>query len=254
MAKVEETYTEAPYLLEEKRETLEKTVSAAIDAYFTKIANAWIAGDWREALTDVTETGTNVIATAVGPAAVKVAAGSLARLAPVEAAWSAKVAGAYDKAGAALDAVSASIERAKIAAKALAEVVPGYRFTLAEMTKFFGVSAKEADWIGNFTKAKKISLVFRSRAEESLAWLDKGAMLKPYWVKAKTVSWVDVEYLGYKADDVGRVIMRKPPTLKVLEAELEAAKLESGTPEYQTVIERWQTRDKNYAHEIEEME
>jgi hypothetical protein len=48
--------------------------------------------------------------------------------------------------------------------------------------------------------------------------------------------------------------MRKPPTLKVLEAELEAAKLESGTPEYQTVIERWQTRDKNYAHEIEEME
>ncbi len=254
MAKVEEAYTEAPYLLEEKRETLEKTVSAAIDAYFTKIANAWIAGDWREALTDVTETGTNVVATAVGPAAAKVAAGTLARLAPVEAAWSAKVAGAYEKAGAALDAVSASIERAKIAAKALAEVVPGYRFTIAEMTKFFGVSAKEADWISAFTKAKKVSLVFRSRAEESLAWLDKGAMLKPYWVKAKTVSWVDVQYLGYKAEDVGRVIMRKPPSLEVLEAELEAAKLESGTPEYQTVIERWQTREKNYAHEIEEME
>lgn len=194
-------------------------MSAAIDAYFTKIANAWIAGDWREALTDVTETGTNVVATAVGPAAAKVAAGTLARLAPVEAAWSAKVAGAYEKAGAALDAVSASIERAKIAAKALAEVVPGYRFTIAEMTKFFGVSAKEADWISAFTKAKKVSLVFRSRAEESLAWLDKGAMLKPYWVKAKTVSWVDVQYLGYKAEDVGRVIMRKPPSLEVLEAE-----------------------------------
>lgn len=254
LAKVEAAYTEAPYLLQESHEKLEQIVSSAIDAYFTKIAVAWIAGDWRDALTDVTDTGTNVAATALGPAAVKVAAGSLARLVPVEAAWSAKAASAYEKVGAGLESVSAAIERAQTAAKALAEVLPGYRFTVAELSKFFGVSAKEADWISAFTKAKKISLVFRSRAEESLAWLDKGAMLKPYWIKAKTVSWVDVQYLGYKAEDVGRVIMRKPPPLADLEAELAAAKLDSGTPEYQTVIERWQTREKNYAHEIEEME
>ncbi len=254
LGKVEESFYETPYLIDESREKLEKTVSAAIDAYFTKIANAWIAGDWREALQDVAETGTNAGATLVGPAALKVAAGSLSRLEPVAAAWKASAAAAFDRVGSSLDAVASSIEEAKAAIAELAKVLPGYEYTVAELSRYFGVDAKEADWISEFTKSNKISLVFRSRAEESLAWLEKGGMLKPYWVKAKTVSWVDVEFLGYKAKDVGRVIMREPPSLNVLKDELKVKSIAEGTPEYQTVYERWETRTKNYAKEIKEME
>jgi hypothetical protein len=254
LAKVEEGYLETPYLIDEKRQKLEQTVSNAIDAYFAKIYTAWTVGDWRDAIQDVTETGTNVLATAVGPAAVKVAAGTLARLPAAADALAARAASLSDQVGAGLQSVSAAIEPATTAIKALAEVLPGYRYTVGELTKFFGVSAKEADWMSAFTKAKKISLVFRSRAEESLAWLDKGAMLKPYWVKAKTVSWADVKFLGYSGEDVGRVVMRKPPaTLEEFEASI-VGKAEKGTPEYQTAIERWETRSKSYNKEIAEME
>jgi hypothetical protein len=254
MAKVETAYLETPYLLEESKEKLEQTISNAIDAYFGKIATAWIAGDWREALQDVTETGTNVGATALGPAALKVAAGTMGRMSLVADAWTAKAASAYEKVAAELAAASSKIEPAVNALKALKDVLPGYRFTIPELQKFFGVSATEADWLSEFTKAKKISVVFRSRAEESIEWLKKGAMLKPYWVKAKNVSWLDVQWLGYKAEDVGRVVMREPPSLAYVEADLAENGVTAGTTEYQEVIERWQERKSNYLKELHEME
>jgi len=253
-AKVEAAYTEAPWLLPKGLGALYHAVDGAVGAYFTKISNAWHAGDWREALTDVADTGTNVAALAFGPAALKLASGGLTRLAPVADAWAAQLASRFTKVDEALQAASKAIEPALTAVKSLAEVTPGFEFKIPQLQKFFGVSAREADWLAGFAKAKKISIVFRSRAEESLAWLKKGAMLKPYWVKAKNVSWLDVQYLGYKAEDVGRVVMREPPSIASLESELEVAGVRKGSTEYQEVLERWEERSKDYHKELKEME
>jgi hypothetical protein len=253
-AKVEAAYAEAPWLLPKVAGQLYNAVNGAVGEYFSKVSKAWYAGDWREALTDVADTGTNVAALAFGPAALKVAAGTLTRLAPVADAWAAGLSAKFTKIGEGLQAATKVIEPATNALRALADVIPGYPYTIRELATFFGVDAKEADWLSEFVKAKKISVVFRSRAEESIAWLKKGAMLKPYWVKAKTVSWLDVQYLGYKAEDVGRVVMRKPPEFGWLTKELAAQGVEDGTPEYTEVIERWQTREKNFKKELGEMQ
>ncbi len=253
-AKVETAYAEAPWLLPKAAGQLYTAINGAVGEYFGKISKSWYAGDWREALTDVADTGTNVAALAFGPAAVKLAAGTLTRLGPVAEVWSARLASTFSKVDEGLQAATKTIEPALTAIRSLADVVPGYRYTLSQLEHFFGVSANEADWLSGFAKAKKISVVFRSRAAESIQWLKKGAMLKPYWVKAKTVSWLDVQYLGYKAEDVGRVVMRKPPELGWLQKELVAQGVEEGTPEYTEVIERWQTREKNFAKELKEMQ
>jgi Calx-beta domain len=267
VSKVYTAYKEAPWLLGkaavEAGVSLSTAIPKLVEAYFTKITNEWYAGDWRQAITDMSETGTNAVAllagpglikaAGVGPAALRVASGSLARLAPVAEALSEESAALYAKAGAALDAVSEAIEPAATAVKALAEGVPGYEFTVAQLRKFVGMSADEAEWLSKFTAERKISVVLRSRAEESIEWIKKGAMLKPSWVKSKNVTWLDREFLGYSEKDIGRVVMKKMPPLGELQAKLAAKGLAEGTPEYENVILRWQERNSTYAKEIKQM-
>jgi hypothetical protein len=267
-SKVVQAFAEAPFVLEHAAtktgETLATAIPAAIDAYLTNISNAWNAGDWRQAITDVTETGTTAVALAgpvilkvagLGAAALKVTSGSLVRLAPVEAAWTAEEAAAEAKAEESLASATKTVEPAETAVEELGKAVrPGFSFSLADLQQFFGISPTEASYLSDFTKARKISVVLRSRAEESLKWLKEGAMLKPYWIKAKTVTWADVQFLGYDAQDVGRVVMREPPTLAKLEAKLAGEGIEEGTSQYQVAVERLQQRTKGYAKEIKEME
>jgi hypothetical protein len=267
VTKVYKAYNEAPWLLAKASVEMGMSIPAAVDklvsGYCTRISNEWYAGNWEQAITDVSETGTNVVgllagpailkATGVGPAALRVASGSLARLAPVAEALSEETAALYAKAGAALDAVSEAIEPATTAIKGLAEAVPGYEFTVAQLRKFIGMSADEAEWLSNFTAERKISVVLRSRAEESIEWIKKGAMLKPSWIKSKNVTWLDRQFLGYSEKDIGRVVMKKMPPLGELQAKLAAQGLAEGTPEYENVILRWQERNSTYAKEIKQM-
>ena len=59
------------------------------------------------------------------------------------------------------------------------------------------MSEAEANWLSDFCARKRINVVLRSRAEESIRWIsEKGAMLKPSWIKSKGVTWADVKYLG----------------------------------------------------------
>ncbi len=252
--KVETEFADAPWLLAEKGAALYDTINHAVGAYFTKIGTAWYAGDWREALTDMAETGTTVIGSVAGPAALKLAAGALVRIAPVAEAWSASLAARYAKTAKALEAVSETIEPAETAIRGLAEAADGYEPTVNQLRKFIGMDAKEASWLGKFTKERKLSVVLRSRAEESLEWIKKGAMLKPSWIKSKNVTWLDVEFFGYSPKDVGRVVMRKLPGKAAIEAELEVRGVREGSAEYKAAIERWTERDSTYTKEIHQME
>ena len=157
------------------------------------------------------------------------------------------------KADKAMNAASHAIEPAATAVAALAKVTPGYEFKFAQLRKFVGMTDREAQWLSEFCARNRISVVLRSRAEESIAWIKKGAMLKPSWIKSKGVTWADVAYLGYDQRDVGRVIMRKPPPLGEFEASLGRKGIVRGNPEYQTAVERWTERNSTYAKEIKQM-
>jgi hypothetical protein len=107
-------------------------------------------------------------------------------------------------------------------------------------------------FLRNFVKGyktklgRKISLVFRSRLEESIRWLERGAYLKPYWLKLKNVNWIDAQYLGYRSEDVGRLIVRKPPKWDEVEELLRRNKVRKGSAEYEGVRTRWDDRHKEY--------
>ena len=268
VVKVYKAYNEAPWLVAKAGVEMGMSIPAAVEklvsGYFTRISNEWYAGNWEQAITDVAETGTNVVgliggpailkAAGVGPAALRVAAGTLVRAEPVEAAWVAEEAATTAKTAEELEAASKAIEPAETAVKALEDVTPGYPFTVAQMGKFFGMTAEEVQWLSDFTNTKKISVVLRSRAEESIEWIKKGAMLKPSWIKSKNVTWADVEFLGYHEKDVGRVVMRKPPPLGEFQSSLAGKGISEGTPQYENAIERWQTRTDTYSKEIKQME
>jgi hypothetical protein len=169
-------------------------------------------------------------------------------------AWAARAGSAYAKAGEALQGASRAIEPATNAVRALGEITPGYRFTVEQLKRFVGMSKDEVEWLAEFTKTRELSVVLRSRAEESIAWVrEHGAVLKPSWIKSKNVTWADVEFLGYSARDVGRVVMRKPPPFAELEARLAGKSISKGSPEYINAVERWQTREDTFAKEIKQM-
>lgn len=239
VAKVEEAYAEAPELLA-KVKNLPGTVNGAVLGAMTKFANDWSAGRWDLALTDLTATSTDAViqlAFAVGP-------GVLARFPKAAAVWEATKAKTFAKASGVLER---AIKRIEPAAQALRQlrgtVVPGLWFTTRQLQKLYGVSAREAEWLANFTRTNKISVVLRSRAEESIAWLDRGALMKPYWIKAKNVNWADVEYLGFHEGDVGRVVLRKPPPFSHVEEKLIANGIERNSAEWLEVQKRWRQRN-----------
>ncbi len=200
--KVETAFSDALWLLPEKGAALYDTVNNAVGAYFTNIANNWSAGNWEQALTDMSETGT-VAAGTVGPEVYRIAAGVLTRLAPAAEAWKAEVAADTTRTTDELEVLSKPVEPELDALKGVEEAKPGYEFSLPQMRKFIGMTAKEVTWLSNFVRERKLSVVLRSRAEESIEWLEKGAYLKPSLIKSKNVSWLDANFLGYNAQTSG---------------------------------------------------
>jgi hypothetical protein len=61
--KVETAFGEAVWMLPEKGAALYDSVNNAVGTYFTKISNNWHAGNWEQALTDMSESSTVAVAT-----------------------------------------------------------------------------------------------------------------------------------------------------------------------------------------------
>jgi Calx-beta domain len=251
--KVEAAFSEAVWMLPEKGAALYDSVNSAVGTYFTKIANNWSAGNWEQALTDMSESGTVAVGS-VAPLVYSMGAGVLTRLAPATEALDAKLAAETTKTTEELEALSQTWEPAEDAVKGLEEAADGYEFSVAQLRKFIGMTVKEIEWLKDFVKTRKLSVVLRSRAEESIEWLKKGGFLKPSLIKSKNVSWLDFEFLGYSKSDIGRVVMKKLPPLREIRAQLLGRGIAEGSPQYENVVERWVERKGTYAHEIEEMQ
>lgn len=199
---------EAPFLVE-KAEELYGQINESVSARYNKMWRDWYAGDWRAALTDMTAEGTEQL----GNVALALAPGVLARLPKVQEAWTSAKVALYTKVAEQLAAIVKPGVTALQATRALSGIMKaGKILTDLELAELYGISAKQAAWLRGYARARKLAITFRSRAQASLKWLEQGAALKPAWIKLKTVNWHDVKYLGYSEADIGRLVLRKPPT------------------------------------------
>lgn len=249
--RVATAFKEAPFLLAGGIASIPGAVNHAIQSKLDALAKEWYAGDWKGALFELSASGNEGlanIATIVGP-------GLLARFPAAAAKWQAAKSALYTKLGNTLQSTVKKAASAKVAMNALRGVIqPGFVFTEKHMTRIFGISAKENGKIALYAKAKKISITLRSRAKQSIKFLEEGkAVLKPYWVKTKNVNQLDVDWLGYHADDIGSVVCRRPISEKTLLDRLRKRGVKPGTPQWEDIRERWKTRKKEWDGEFREM-
>lgn len=76
----------------------------------------------------------------------------------------------------------------------------------------FGASARDIGNVLKIAKEEGVNILFRARAEKAIALMQDGlAVLKPSGVTIKTVSELDVKFLGYKDDWLAKAVLVEPP-------------------------------------------
>jgi hypothetical protein len=239
-------YKNAPALVK-NAERLRSGAAAAVQTHLDRLANEWYSGNWEQAVRDFSQEGTEITGTLL------LGTGVLTRLAPALGALKTARAAAYARYFETLDAAVGRIVGAREALTTLKAAIPGYEFLTADLKTFYGLSPSQAEFLRSFCRTNKVVVTLRSRATESLKWLDLGAVLKPEQIKIKTVNFLDSKWLGFAGpteDNIGRVVIRdlkSLPTEKQLVAELQRAGLTTQDSEYQAAIQRLRDR----VHELE---
>ncbi len=249
--KVATAFEQAPETIALAPSNLFIAVSDAVGAKMERLSKEWEAGDWRGAAFELSTSGTEGvanIATMVGP-------GLLARFPLAAAKWNAAKTALYTGITTKLSQTVKKAQAVKGAVTVLTTVIkPGLAFTDQHMSRIFGVGASESTKIALYAKAKKLSITIRSRAQQSIDFVKSGkAVVKPYWIKTKNVNELDVEYLGYFSDDVGKVVCKRPISKKTLEKNLARNNVKPGTPLHEGIVKRYETRVKEWKEEFREM-
>jgi hypothetical protein len=250
--KVEQTVVQAPFMLTQSLSQVKQTVDQSVLDYFRNLVVDWDAGDWHAALTEGTAGATDAIANV----ALMLGPSILARSSKAAAAWEAAKTATYAKVGDTLAATARALEPAKAAVLALSDVVkPGFWFTEEQMASIFGVSDRESSLLSALTKRLGISVVLRSRASEAIKFLEDGvAVMKPYWIKTKNVSWLDTQALGYPDSQIGKVVIRPPVSLEQVENNMLKHGFERDSVQWQEGLARRLTRIKEYNGELKQMQ
>jgi hypothetical protein len=138
----------------------------------------------------------------------------------------------------------------------------GAQLQIDEIAQLYGLTADEVALFQQIANDYGFLLTIRSRHASSIQWIQKfGALLKPEALKIKSVSEMDV-LLGYRADDLGSLIFRKPDILKTLpdgadvDAEIlrfvQSKGFSPGSKEHTEAVERVKLRIKEWnKHELE---
>jgi len=219
-------YKQAPFLLK-KLGDLKAAVNTAVYNHFNKIEQDWRQGDWEQALTDWADDGANLsanllilnpslMAGAIGDATIARVPGVVEDLDAAEATEFAKNDEVVDEAMGTGEP-EGEIGEAEAADEALA---PGNVLSLAQVANIFGVSPTEFASMVETAKKYDVLITLRSRATEAISLVEKGlSYVKPAAIKLKTVSAIDIKYLGYPADitlqgeevsTIGQVLVKKP--------------------------------------------
>ena len=253
-------YENAPELAKNSQAIKDKAAQA-VQGHLDGLANDWYSGDWERAVRDFSQEGTEVTGTLL------MGTGVLTRLAPAVDALKAARAAAYARYFETLDAAVGRVVGAREALDTLKRAYPGYNFLTADLRTYYGLSSSQAEFLRQFCRTNKVIVTLRSRATESLKWLDLGAVLKPEQIKIKTVNFLDSKWLGFAGpteDNIGRVVIRDLkalPTEKQLVAKLNQAGLTAKDSEYEAAIQRLHDRvyelehpptDQGYASYLED--
>ena len=218
-----------------------KRVDQQVLAHYTQLANDESSGRYYAAVEEEakgwTEVGGNLV----------LASGLLTRLPAAAEALNTIKQASYVRVGETLNAIADGVG-ARGALAALADAVPGYEFLTTDLRKFYGLSENQVAYLRGFAERNRLIITLRSRAAESLKWLNDGAVLKPEQIKIKTVSIDDINYLGYRDGDLGRVVIREPPTEAELAREMRAKGFGPDDPQWATAFKRRLDRSHEFNH------
>ena len=87
----------------------------------------------------------------------------------------------------------------------------------AASAKLWGVAPSTHEFLARLAKQRGYLITLRSRGIGAIEKLSQGFIPKMELVKLKNVNPIDVEYLGYVADDLNTVVLKKPPVGSVEE-------------------------------------
>ena len=217
-----------------------------VETAMTDLANEWETGDAVSVARLYTKYGSEAIGSVALPLA-------LTRLAKTPQAVA-----ALNRAQAALQVRMAPVMNRIALLNRIDEVLPALEAleegTIASkevLAKLFGISLDELAELQRLADKYNVILTVRSRHESSIKWIKKfGAMLKPQAIQIKSVSELDAN-LGYRLDDVGSVVFRRPDVLKdgvpadldaAVEAFVRSKGFKADTPEHANAVQRVKDR------------
>jgi hypothetical protein len=194
----------------------------ASQEHLDKLANEWEAGNWVEAAQELGQ-DTGQLAGDIGLADVVLAKAlaALPRLNKVVKAAEAAKTAAVSKLKPIVSTFTAKAQSAVRAMKFISKrLKPGFVADFEALQTLYGLSHAQARFLAVLSKTEGILIAVRSRGSGALKWIeDFAAYVKPEWIKIKNVSHYDVEFLGYNAADLDRVVIKRdlPSELEVAE-------------------------------------
>jgi hypothetical protein len=263
-------YKQAPFLLK-KLGDIRASIDSAVYSHFNDLENDWRLGDWEKAISGWTEDTTeflgnggtlfinpSAVAGVIGDATIARVPGLLDALYVAdkgEAAADAKVIDAVADVGKTADS-AAEVEFT------MKTLVPGIPMVASEAANIFGVSQQMWDDLAAFCKKYDVIVTLRDRASEALPLIEKGlSVVKPAAIKLKTITKIDIQFLGYPADitlageevsSIGQIVVREPLflapncaaacALEKLQSYIVSRGVQAGTPEYYQIQSRWVQR------------
>ncbi len=268
-------YKQAPFLLK-KLGDFRSAVDSAVYRHFDQVEQDWRQGDWEAAVTAWADDGANLsanllilnpelMAGAIGGATLARVPGVVEDLDAAEAAQFAKNDEVVDEA-LGTGSSEGEIAEAEAADEALA---PGNIITPVQQADIFGVSPTEFASMAETAHKEGVLITLRSRAKEAISLVEKGlSYVKPAAIKLKTVSAVDIKYLGYpsrialdgqEVSTIGQVLVKQPLflseacleecALAKFKADVLSLGLTTDSPEYLEVQNRWVQRYDEWTNE-----
>lgn len=243
-------YKQAPVLEQQAKQTL-ASVNAAVLSHYTHLWTQWYAGDWKAAAETMGEESGDGI-TNLG---LLLAPCVLAKFPAVAETFQAARAAAYARAAEELSRFPEAVPWLKALA-ALDKLAPGFEFSNRQLLSFAGLTVDQSDFLRSFAKAHDYLIVARTRAAESVTLLKEGlSVLKPELIKTKTVSQMDIDFLGYSQSELAQVALHDPPSQAFVEARLRSRGFGPGDATWDGVMQRLARRvkEEKYTHELEQI-
>ncbi len=148
----------------------------------------------------------------------------------------------------AADAATAATDAAKFASS-VGQLIEGENLLTkvgSPLRTIFGLDDGQIQALIDLAKEAKVQIAIRFRNPKSAYWIEQfGALPKPEAIKLKSVSDLDIMFLGYPPGDEALAVLKKPISRAEVEANL--AKHGVTDPDIKSaILQRWAQREKEY--------